>query len=273
MARSRSVLPGFRISMSYTLMWLILFLALPLAACVAKVSTLSLDSFVRAVWTPRTRSAYMVTFGTSIAAAVIDTFLGLLIAWVLVRYRFFGKRVIDALVDLPFALPTSVAGLVYSNLYYKKGWFGQFFWPLGIELAYSQAGIVLVLVFIGLPFVVRTVQPVLESLDAEIEEAAACLGASRWTTFSRVILPALYPALLTGFSLTLARAIGEYGSVVFISANKPFKTEIAPVLIMGFLDDFKYAEATAIAVVLMVISFGLLIVINALERWSQSHGN
>jgi sulfate transport system permease protein len=271
MAKARSVLPGFRLSLSYTLVYLGLFLGLPLIACLVKLTSLTGSEFVRAVWTPRTRSAYMVTFSTSIIAAIIDTLLGLLIAWVLVRYKFFGKRIIDAMVDLPFALPTSVAGLVYSNLYYKKGWFGQYLYPLGIEGAYSRTGIVLVLTFIGLPFVVRAVQPVLETLDAEVEEAAACLGASRWTTFSRVLLPALFPALLTGFSLTLARAIGEYGSVVFISANKPFKTEIAPVLIVGRLEAFEYAEATAIAVVLMAASFSLLIVINFLERWSQRH--
>lgn len=271
MARSRSVLPGFPLSLGVTLVWLTLLLALPLLACAGKVWELTTAQFLAAVWTPRTRAAYYVTFSTSFSAALVDTALGMLLAWVLVRYEFFGKRIIDALVDLPFALPTSVAGLVYSALYVKKGWYGQFLVPLGIEGAYSKLGIVLVLVFIGLPFVVRTVQPVLESLDAELEEAATCLGASRWTTFTRVILPALYPALLTGFTLTFARAIGEYGSVVFISGNMPYKTEIAPVLIVSKLEAFAYAEATAIAVVLLGISLVLLLVINALERWSQRH--
>lgn len=271
MSRTRSVLPGFSLSFGITLLWLTFLLALPMLACAAKVFELTPEKFLAAVWTPRTRAAYMVTFGTSFAAATVDTALGMLLAWVLVRYEFFGKRIIDALVDLPFALPTSVAGLVYSTLYAKNGWLGKHLVPWGIEGAYSQLGIVLVLIFIGLPFVVRTVQPVLESLDAELEEAATCLGATRWTTFTRVILPALYPALLTGFTLTFARAIGEYGSVVFVSGNKPFKTEIAPVLIVAKLEEFAYAEATAIAVVLLVISLGLLLVINTLERWSQRH--
>jgi sulfate transport system permease protein len=195
----------------------------------------------------------------------------LLIAWVMVRYDFPFKKVFDSLIDLPFALPTAVAGLVYSSLYVEKGWFGRFLVPLGIEGAYSRLGIVLVLTFIGLPFVVRTVEPVLESLEAELEEAAACLGASRWQTFTRVIFPPLIPALLTGFALSVARGIGEYGSVIFISSNMPFKTEIAPLLIVHQLDEGKYAEATAIAVVLLISSFILLGIINTLERRSQRH--
>jgi sulfate transport system permease protein len=200
-----------------------------------------------------------------------DTALGLLIAWVMVRYEFPLKRLFDSLIDLPFALPTAVAGLVYSSLYVQKGWFGRFLVPLGIEGAYSRLGIVLVLTFIGLPFVVRTVEPVLESLEAELEEAAACLGASRWQTFVHVIFPPLIPALLTGFALSVARGIGEYGSVVFISSNMPYKTEIAPILIVHRLEEGSYAEATAIAVVLLVISFILLGIINTLERRSQRH--
>lgn len=267
--KSLSVLPGFRLSLSYTITWLALLLLLPLAACLMKAGSLSGEEFWKAVWTERTRAAYLLTFGVSLAAAVIDTLLGLLLAWVLVRYEFYGRRLMDSLIDLPFALPTAVAGLVYSNLYVKNGWLGQFLVPLGIQGAYSRLAIVLVLSFIGLPFVVRTVQPVLETIDADIEEAAACLGATRWQTFYRVILPALYPALLTGFTLTFARALGEYGSVVFVSGNMPFKTEIAPVLIVARLEEFAYAEATAIAVVLLGISFVLLGVINFLERWNQ----
>jgi len=211
-----------------------------------------------------------LTFGAAAIAAATDTVLGLLLAWVLVRYEFPFKRVFDSLIDLPFALPTAVAGLVYSSLYVKNGWLGQFLVPLGIQGAYSRLAIVLVLTFVGLPFVVRTVQPVLESLDAELEEASACLGASRWQTFTMVLLPALYPALITGFALTFARAIGEYGSVVFVSGNMPFKTEIAPVLIVSRLEEFAYAEATAIAVVLLVASFAMLGVINLLERRTQA---
>jgi sulfate transport system permease protein len=199
----------------------------------------------------------------------VNVFLGLLIAWVLVRYRFPGRRLMDSLIDLPLALPTAVGGLVYASLYVKKGWLGRYLVPLGIQAAYSRLAIVLVLVFIGLPFVVRTVQPVLEDLEAESEEAAASLGATRWQAFRRVILPPLYPALITGFALAFARSLGEYGSVVFVSGNMPFKTEIAPVLIVARLEEFAYGEATAIAVVLLVISFSMLVLINLLERWSK----
>lgn len=267
---SHRVLPGFGLSLSYAMTYLCFLVMIPLAACFVKASTLTSQQFISAVWSARTRSAYLVTFGTSAVAAVIDTVLGLLLAWVLVRYEFPFKRLFDSLVDLPFALPTAVAGLVFSSLYSEHGWMGQYLIPWGIKLAYSQAGIVFVLTFIGLPFVVRTVQPVLESMDADIEEAAACLGATRWHTFTRVLLPALYPALTTGFALTFARAIGEYGSVVFVASNAPFKDEIAPVVIVQKLDEFKYAEATAVAVVLLLASFVMLIVINALERRTQA---
>lgn len=263
---ARRILPGFRLSVSWTVLYLAALVLIPLAACALKASSLTADEFYRAVWTERAQAAYWLTLRTSLAASVIDCGLGLLLAWVLVRYEFPLKSVFDALVDLPFALPTAVAGLVYSNLYVENGWLGQFLVPLGIKGAYSELAIVLVLSFIGLPFVVRTVQPVLESLDAEVEDAAACLGASRWFTFRRVILPPLYPALLTGFALTFAQALGEYGSVVFVSGNMPFKTEIAPVLIVSRLEEFAYAEATAIAVVLLVASFAMLAVINLLER-------
>jgi len=270
---NRRVLPGFTLSLSYTLLYLMILVLIPLAACFWKATSLSLDEFIAAVWTERALAAYRLTFGASLAAATIDLVLGLLIAWVLVRYDFPLKRLFDSIVDLPFALPTAVAGLVYSSLYVENGWLGQFLVPLGIQAAYSRLAIVLVLSFIGLPFVVRTVQPVLESFDAEIEEAAACLGATRWQTFTRVLLPSLYPALLTGFALTFARALGEYGSVVFVSGNMPFRTEIAPVLIVARLEEFAYAEATATAVVLLLGSFTVLAIINALERWSQSHAS
>ncbi len=267
---TRRILPGMRISLSITLFYLSILVLIPLIALFTKASSLTGAQFVKAVWTERARAAYMLTFGAAAIAAAIDTVLGLLLAWVLVRYEFPFKRLFDSLIDLPFALPTAVAGLVYSSLYVKTGWLGQFLVPLGIQGAYSQLAIVLVLTFVGLPFVVRTVQPVLESLDAELEEASACLGATRWQTFTMVLLPALYPALITGFALTFARAIGEYGSVVFVSGNMPFKTEIAPVLIVSRLEEFAYAEATAIAVVLLVASFAMLGIINVLERRTQA---
>lgn len=260
------VLPGFRLTLGYTISYLLVLALFPLGACFLKAFSLSPQQFIAAVWSERTRASYMVTFGASLVAAVIDTILGLLLAWVLVRYQFPFKRFFDSLVDLPFALPTAVAGLVYSSLYSDNGWLGAFLVPWGIKLAYSQAGIVFVLIFIGLPFVVRTVQPVLESMEADVEEAAACLGATRWQTFRKVLLPALYPALTTGFALTFARAIGEYGSVVFISSNTPFVDEIAPVMIVKKLEEFRYAEATAVAVVLLVASFIMLAIINSLEQ-------
>ncbi len=270
---NRRVLPGFRLSLGYTLFYLTLLVLLPLLALFAKAGTLSLEQFVGAVWTPRARAAYALTFTTSFIAAAVNVGLGLLVAWVLVRYQFPFKRFFDAIIDLPFALPTAVAGLVYSSLYVKTGWLGQFLVPLGIQGSYSRLAIVLVLVFIGLPFVVRTVQPVLEDFEAEVEEAAACLGATRWQTFRRVIIPALLPAIVTGFALAFARGLGEYGSVVFVSGNMPFKTEIAPVLIVAALEEFKYREAAAIAVVLMLMSLTLLVVINRLEHWSKNNGH
>jgi sulfate transport system permease protein len=268
---NRRILPGFYPSLGFSLTYLTILVLIPLAACCVKASSLSLAQFWGAVWTERARAAYVLTFGASLSAAALNVLTGMLIAWVLVRYEFPLKRLLDSLIDLPFALPTAVAGLVYSNLYVKSGWLGQFLVPLGIEAAYSRLAIVLVLTFIGLPFVVRAVQPVLESLDAEVEEAAASLGATRWQTFCRVIVPMLLPALVTGFTLSFARALGEYGSVVFVSGNMPFKTEIAPVLIVARLEEFAYGEATAIAVVLLVASFALLGLINCLERWSKVH--
>ena len=266
---NRKVLPGFSLSLGYTLFYLTVLVMVPILACFSKAASLSLDQFRAAVWTERTRAAYVLTFGASFAAAAVDVLLGMLVAWVLVRYRFPGRRIMDSLIDLPLALPTAVGGLVYASLYVKKGWLGQYLVPLGIQGAYSRLAIVLVLVFIGLPFVVRTVQPVLEDQDADSEEAAASLGATRWQAFQRVILPPLYPALITGFALSFARSLGEYGSVVFVSGNMPYKTEIAPVLIVARLEEFAYGEATAIAVVLLAISFAMLVLINLLERWSK----
>jgi sulfate transport system permease protein len=268
-ANARRVLPGFSLSLGYAVFYLTVLVLIPIVACFSRAATLTFDQFWGAVWTERTRAAYLLTFGTSFAAASVNLFLGLLIAWVLVRYQFPGRRLMDSLIDLPLALPTAVGGLVYASLYVPKGWLGQYLVPLGIKAAYSRLAIVLVLIFVGLPFVVRTVQPVLEDLEAETEEAAASLGATRWQSFRRVILPPLYPALITGFALAFARSLGEYGSVVFVSGNMPYRTEIAPVLIVARLEEFAYAEATAIAVVLLVISFAMLVLINLLERWSK----
>lgn len=270
MSRSnRHILPGFSLSLGYTLLYLSLLALVPLAACFSKAFTLTFDQFWAAVWTPRTIAAYRFSLTMSLFSSMASIVLGFLIAWVLVRYEFPLKRVFDALVDLPFALPTAVAGLVYSSLYVEQGWFGQFLVPLGIKAAYTPLAVLVVLTFLGIPFVVRTLQPVLESLEGDKEEAAYLLGASRAQTFWRVIFPTLIPAMITGFALSLARGLGEYGSVVFVSGNMPFKTEIAPVLIVARLEEFAYAEATAIAVVLLLISFTLLVIINLLERWSS----
>lgn len=266
-------LPGLSLSLGYAVTYLSLLVLIPLGACFLKAASLSPARFWAAVWTERARSAYALTLGAALVAAVLNAVLGLIVAWVLVRYRFPFKRFFDALVDLPFALPTAVAGLVYSSLYVPTGWLGQYLAPLGIEAAYSRLAIVLVLTFTGFPFVVRTVQPVLEGLEPELEEAAATLGASRWQTLRRVLAPAILPALLTGFALSLARALGEYGAVIFVSGNKPFHTEIASVLIVARLEEFAYAEATAIAVVLLVMSFVLLVVVNLLERWSKRYAS
>lgn len=271
MAANRKVLPGFSLTLGYTVFYLSFLVLLPVAACFLKAGTLSLGEFWEAVWTDRARAAYILTFGAAAIAAVVNLVIGLIISWVLVRYSFPGKKFIDSLVDLPLALPTAVAGLVYSSLYVESGWLGQYLVPIGIDGAYSRLAIVLVLIFIGLPFVVRTVQPILEDLDPESEEAAASLGATRWQSFRSVILPTLLPALITGFALAFARGIGEYGAVVFVSGNMPFKTEIAPILIVARLEEFNYSEATAIAVVLLVISFAMLVLINMLERWSVRH--
>ena len=262
----RTVLPGFGLSAAITSLMVVGLVVIPLAVLILRAASLGPAGFLAAAWTPRARAAYAVSLGASLAAAVISSLLGLLVAWVLVRLEFPGRRILDALVDVPLALPTAVAGLVYSTLYVEKGWLGQSLVPVGIKGAYSRLGIVLVLVFVSLPFAIRVVQPVIESLDKDTEEAARLLGASKSQTFLRVVLPGILPAVVTGFALALARALGEYGSVVFISGNMPFKTEIAPVLIVSRLEEFAYAEATAIAVVLLGMSLSMLIVVNVLQQ-------
>ncbi len=264
--RTRTVLPGFGLSAAITSLMIVGLVIIPLAVLILRAASLGPAGFLAAAWTPRARAAYAVSLGASLAAAIISSLLGLLVAWVLVRLEFPGRRILDALVDVPLALPTAVAGLVYSTLYVEKGWLGQVLVPMGIRGAYSRLGIVLVLVFVSLPFAIRVVQPVIESLDKDTEEAARLLGASKSQTFLRVVLPGILPAVVTGFALALARALGEYGSVVFISGNMPFKTEIAPVLIVSRLEEFAYAEATAIAVVLLGMSLSMLIVVNVLQQ-------
>jgi len=268
---NRRVLPGFGLTLGYTLLYLSLLVLIPILAGSLRAAKLPLDTFWAAVSSDRAIAAYKLTLLASAASAAVNAVLGGIVAWTLVRYDFFGKKIIDSLIDFPFALPTAVAGLVYSDLYVERGWLGRFLVPLGIQGAYSRLGIVIVLVFIGFPFVVRTLQPVLEDIDPAVEEASACLGASRWHTVTRVILPDVLPSVITGFALAFARALGEYGSVVFVSGNMPFRTEIAPVLIVARLEEFAYGEATAIAMVLLAMSLGSLILINLLERWSTRH--
>jgi sulfate transport system permease protein len=262
------VLPGFGLSLGFTAAYLGLVVLIPLSTIFVKSAGLGWNGLLAVVTTPRVLASYRLSLLASLTAAMVSALFGLVVAWVLVRYRFPGRRLIDALVDLPFALPTAVAGIALTTLYGPNGWLGSRLAPLGIRVAFTPLGVVVALTFIGLPFVVRTLQPVLEDLEAEVEEAAASLGASRWHTFRRVLLPAIRPALTTGFTLALARAIGEYGSVVFISGNMPMRTEIAPLLIMTKLEQFDYAGAAAIAVVLLVISFALLVAINL----QSSHG-
>ena len=260
-----SVLPGFGPALGFTLAYLGLIVLIPLAALFLRSAGLGWDAFRETITAPRVVASYRLSFGASFIGALINSVFGVLAAWVLTRYRFPGRRIMDALVDLPFALPTAVAGIALTTLYAPNGWIGSRLAPLGIQVAYAPLGVVLALTFIGLPFVVRTVQPVLQDLELELEEAAASLGASRWQTVRRVLLPARAPAILTGFALSFARAIGEYGSVVFISGNMPLRTEIAPLLIMTKLEQFDYAGATAIAVVMLVVSFALLLAINLLQ--------
>jgi sulfate transport system permease protein len=263
------VLPGFHLTLGYALLYLGLIVLIPLSALVFKTFTLNWAQFWDAVTAPRVMASYRLTFGASLAAALVNLVAGLLVAWVLVRYKFAGKRIVDALVDLPFALPTAVAGIALTALLAGNGWIGQYLEPLGIQLAFTPAGVVIALIFIGLPFVVRTVQPVLEDTEKELEEAAMSLGATRWQTFTKVILPSILPALLTGFALAFARAIGEYGSVIFIAGNVPMVSEITPLVIVGKLDQYDFAGATAVALVMLVISFAMLLVINGLQAWQR----
>jgi sulfate transport system permease protein len=267
--KQHSVLPGFNLALGFTLLYLSLIVLIPLSAAFIRTASLSWEEFWAVVTTPRVLASYRLTFGASFAAALVNAVFGLLVAWVLVRYRFPGKRLVDALVDLPFALPTAVAGIALTALYAGNGWIGQFFEPLGIKIAFTPLGVFVALTFIGLPFVVRTVQPVLEDIEAELEEAAATLGANRFQTFSRIIFPTLFPALITGFALAFARAIGEYGSVIFIAGNMPMVSEITPLLIITKLEQYDYAGATALAVVMLSISFIMLLIINLLQWWSR----
>lgn len=267
--KRHSVLPGFDLALGMTLLYLALIVLIPLSATFLKTTELTWAEFVETVTSPRVVATYQLTFGSALAAAMLNAVAGLLVAWVLVRYTFWGKRIVDALVDLPFALPTAVAGITLTGLYASHGWIGQYLEPLGIKVAFTPLGVFVAMTFIGLPFVVRTVQPVLQDVSAELEEAAATLGASRLQTFVRVIFPTLVPALLTGFALAFARALGEYGSIIFIAGNMPMVSEITPLIIITKLEQYDYAGATAIAVVMLVASFILLLAINGLQAWTR----
>jgi len=290
--KHRRIIPGFGLSMGITITYLSVLILLPMAALTLKTIPMGWDQFWKDVWSPRVIESYKITFGASLIAALINFFMGGLAAWVLTRYNFFGRRLIDSMIDLPFALPTAVAGITLATIYAPNGWIGQYFapesflithlndatlwivgkemFPNGIAISFSEIGIVIALTFIGLPFIVRTVQPILEDLDQEVEEAAGCLGANRWQIATRVILPEVFPALITGFALAFARAIGEYGSVVFIAGNIPFKTEITPLLIITRLEQYDYAGATALGFSMLAISFVMLLIINILQHWNRS---
>jgi sulfate transport system permease protein len=265
----RSVMPGFGLSLGYTIFYLSLIVLIPLAGVFFKASQLGLDGLWNVVTSARVASALKLSFGAALVAASLNAIFGLLVAWVFVRYDFPGKKLLDAAIDLPFALPTAVAGIALTALYAGNGWIGQYLEPLGIKVAFTPLGVIVAMTFIGLPFVVRTVQPVLEEAEKELEEAAASLGATRWQTITRVILPAVLPALLTGYTLSFARAVGEYGSIIFIAGNLPLKSEIAPLLIIIKLEEFDYAGATAVAATMLVISFFLLLIINLLQAWAR----
>lgn len=269
--RAQRVLPGFGLTLGYTLFYLSVIVLIPMVALIFKTFELSWEQFWTAVSAPRVVASYKLTFGASLFAAAVNLVFGMLVAWVLVRYEFPGKKIIDALVDLPFALPTAVAGISLTALLAGNGWVGQYLEPLGIQLAFNPNGIVIALVFIGLPFVVRTVQPVLEDSEKELEEAATSLGASRWQIFYKVLLPTITPALLTGFAMAFARALGEYGSVIFIAGNMPMVSEITPLIIIGKLEQYDYAGATAVAVVMLIFAFTMLLVINGLQAWQRRH--
>jgi sulfate transport system permease protein len=265
--KQRNVLPGFGLTLGFSMVYLSLIVLIPLSAIIVSAARIDAGQFWTTVTSPRVLASYRLSFAASFAAATINAVFGLLVAWVLVRYRFPGRKLLDALIDIPFALPTAVAGIVLTTIYAPTGWMGQWLAPLGFKIAFTPVGIIIALTFIGLPFVVRTVQPVLEDLGRELDEAAASLGASRFQAFRLVIFPELLPSLLTGFALAFARALGEYGSVVFISGNMPMKTEIVPLLIITKLEQYDYAGATAIAMVMLVLSFILLLAINLLQRW------
>lgn len=271
LARQPSVIPGFGTTLGFALLYLGLIVLLPLAAVAVRTSTLDWATFWNTVSDPRVVAAYRVSFGASLTGALLNAFFGFIVAWVLVRYTFPGKRLLDAVVDLPFALPTAVSGIALTTVFAGNGWVGRWLEPLGFKVVFTWTGIVIALTLIGLPFVVRTLQPALEDLEAELEEAAVSLGASRWQTFRRVILPAVFPALLTGFAMAFARAVGEYGSVIFIAGNLPMKTEIVPLLIVTKLEQYDYAGATAIALVMLIASFILLLLINVLQWWTRRH--
>lgn len=266
--KTSTVLPGFGLALGFTIFWLSLIVLIPLSSVLIKTFDLTWAQFWDTVTAPRVLASYQLSLGASLLAALVNVLMGVIVAWVLVRYSFPGKKIVDALIDLPFALPTAVAGITMASIYSANGSVGSLLAPYGIKIAYTQIGIVIALMFIGLPFVVRTIQPVLEELEGEIEEAAASLGANRWQTFTRVLLPSLTPAMLTGLSLAFARSVGEYGSVIFIAGNMPMKTEIAPLMIVTKLEQYEYAEATAVALVLLIISFILLLFINLLQWWS-----
>ncbi len=268
-SRKTSVIPGFGLTMGFSLFYLGFLFLIPVAGLLLYTSMMSWEDFWKAVSHPQVVASYKLSFGAALLGATINLVFGALVAWVLVRYAFPGKKIVDALVDLPFALPTAVAGIALVTLYASSGWVGQYLQVFDIKVAYTQLGVVVALTYIGLPFVVRTVQPVLESLEAELEEASASLGASRWTTVRRVVLPALWPALLTGYALAFARAVGEYGSVVFISGNMPYRTEITPLLIVAKAEQFDYAGAAAIGTVMLLVAFALLLLINGLQWWMQ----
>ena len=268
---AQRVLPGFGLTLGYTLFYLSVIVLIPIVALFFKTFELTWEQFWTAVSAPRVVASYKLTFGASLLAAFVNLVFGLLVAWVLVRYQFPGKKIVDALVDLPFALPTAVAGISLTALLAGNGWVGQFMEPLGIQLAFNPNGIVIALIFIGLPFVVRTVQPVLEDSEKELEEAATSLGASRWQIFYKVLLPTIAPALLTGFAMAFARALGEYGSVIFIAGNMPMVSEITPLIIIGKLEQYDYAGATAVAVVMLFFAFIMLLVINGLQAWQRRH--
>ena len=266
---TRRVLPGFNLTLGYTLFYLSVIVLIPLSALLFKTFTLTWEQFIAAVTSPRVVASYQLTFGASLLAALVNAVFGLLVAWVLVRYNFPGKKIIDALVDLPFALPTAVAGISLTALLASNGWIGSLLEPHGIQLAFNRNGVVIALIFVGLPFVVRTVQPVVEDAEKELEEAATCLGATRWQTFCYVIFPTIAPALLTGFAMAFARGVGEYGSVIFIAGNMPMLSEITPLIIIGKLEQYDYAGATAVATVMLLASFFMLLVINAMQSWQR----